>query len=42
MKELTENLEDIYKELVSGKIPNVRKTAVLKLKRKSGAKKKIQ
>ncbi len=42
LKELTENLEDIYKELVSGKIPNVRKTAVLKLKRKSGAKKKIQ
>ena len=31
MEELQENLKDIYKELVSGSIPNVRKTAELEL-----------
>ena len=42
LKELKENLEDVYEELASGKIPNVRKTAVLKLKRKTRSKKEIQ
>ena len=31
MEELQENLKDIYKELSSGNIPNVRKTAELEL-----------
>ncbi|OYT13013.1 MAG: hypothetical protein B6I19_07345 [Bacteroidetes bacterium 4572_114] len=31
MKELKENLKDIYNELVSGAIPNVRKTGELEI-----------